>query len=118
MKQEIRALVKKIEDSCSKMLDDRAEDILADLGGLLEEIVNLESELEQMTEEKDEQYDRAETLESELKDVEDKIDAYDKLRELTQAYQLSDSQYHQTEILRFLEEEFNLNLIVAPAKNQ
>ena len=49
---------------------------------------------------------------------EDKIYAYDKLRALAMSYQLSDSQYHQTEILRLLEDEFGLNLIVAPAKCQ
>lgn len=51
-------------------------------------------------------------------DDEDKISAYDKLKELAASYQLSDSQYHQDEILRLLEDEFGLNLVTLPAKNQ
>jgi hypothetical protein len=51
-------------------------------------------------------------------DEEDKIVAYDSIKELAASYQLSDSQYHQDEILKLLESEFDLKLICLPAKNQ
>lgn len=92
---------------------------------VLNKIESLETDLENMTNEKDIEYDRAENLqeqiedlEKEIEDLEDKCLIFDKLETFSSSYQLSDSQYHQTEILRLLEEEFNLKLICIPARNQ
>ncbi len=79
-----------------------------------------DSEFSSMGEIYEEMESIAEEMENNLKDdgEEDKIAFYDKLKELAESYQLSDSQYHQDEILRLLEDEIGLKLLVAPAKNQ
>lgn len=48
----------------------------------------------------------------------DKHGVYDKLKSLSESYHLSDHQLYQDEILRILEDEFNLKLVCLPAKNK
>lgn len=42
---------------------------------------------------------------------------FDSLKDLGYKYFLTDSQYYQDEILKILREEFNINLVALPAKN-
>ncbi len=91
-----------------------------------------------MTEEKDEQYDRAEKLEEELEGVKEQLnDEIEELngrimeleedldiknveatlRKLGEQLHFTDSNRVQTEILRILSEEFNITMLVAPKKN-
>ncbi len=95
--------------------DETTQEILDDL---MVEIDVLADELITMTEEKDIHFDQKEELEKQLEDCEESIDLINTLKELGQNYQLSDNQLYQDEILRLLEEEFGIKLIVAPAKNQ
>lgn len=79
----------------------------------------------------DSPFDRYEDLDTELDKLESEIDGHLKddesedhtykhetLTEMAEKYRLSDSQYYQDEIIKILENEYNLVLIVAPANNQ
>lgn len=62
----------------------------------------------------------AENIESQLKDDESEEQAMlcDGLKTAAENYRMSDHQYHQDQLLRILEDEYGLKLIVAPAGNQ
>lgn len=112
MKTKAQELYRKLD---KLITDESTQSILAEL---IEEVDSLECDLRNMTEEKDILFDEKEELEKQLEDCEEAINLFNDLKELSSSYHLSDSQYHQDMILMKLQDELNLKLIVAPAKNQ
>jgi predicted nuclease with TOPRIM domain len=100
---------------------DRAENLSEELSDCRRDLENETKEKEELTEEYQETLEgykeTIEELEKELDELKNESpDA--QLRQLSEAYMLSDSQYYQDELLKILENEYNLALIVAPANNQ
>lgn len=107
MQTKMERIVKKIENC----IETEFYDISQELSEVLEAYDELQSELDDANEA--------------LKDLETSIEEemecptsiYTQLKELGASLQLSDSNYHQDEILKILQSEFNINLIVAPQRN-
>ncbi len=112
-------LYKKLDNQLAAMNStpelDEAIETLGEL--IIAKISELENDLENMTSEKEEQYDRAESLEEALNDCGEKLDIYDQLKDLSSSYQLNDSNNTLQDILNLLEDEFNLKLVALPGKN-